>query len=59
MTLQKLTSAPGLGTAVLITLSIPGRWTGSAISEIEMKGGRYYALLHITTCLLVGSGSTH
>ena len=52
-TLLKLTSAPGLGTVVPSTLSIPGRWAGPAIREIEMKRGRYYTLLRITTYLLI------
>ena len=33
------------------TLSIPGRWAGPAIREIEMKLGHYYALLRITAYL--------
>ena len=37
MTLQKLTPAPGLGTAVPCTLSVPGCWAGPMICEIEMK----------------------
>ena len=48
-TLLKLIPAPGLGTVVPCTLSIPGRWAGPAIREIEMKWGRYYTLLRITT----------
>ena len=35
-TLQKLTPAQGLGTALPCTLSIPGLWAGPAICEIEM-----------------------
>ena len=50
-TLQMLTPAQGLGTAVPCTLSIPGRWAGPAIREIEMKWERYYTLLRITTYL--------
>ena len=33
-TLLKLIPAPGLGTVVPCTLSIPGSWAGPAISEI-------------------------
>ena len=50
-TLLKLIPAPGLGTVVPCTLSIPGRWAGPAIREIEMKRGRYYTLLRNTTYL--------
>ena len=37
MTLQKLTPATGLETAIPCILQIPGRWADPAIREIEMK----------------------
>ena len=36
-TLLKLTPAPCPGSGLGCTLSIPGRWAGPAIREIEMK----------------------
>ena len=49
--LAKADTSPEAGTVVPCTLSIPGRWAGPAIREIEMKCRRYYTLLHITTYL--------
>ena len=59
-TLLKLIPAPGLGTVVPCTLSIPGRWAGPAISKMEIKFGRYYTYYRSTYYyIMMSTDSTH